>query len=134
MGNGELVPLIGWRRAVESASAWAAKGEEVNTLMICLCLSLNGGGPRTPDRFFGEDKLQHFFVSFLATSLSASGARAAGLDADTSLWVGAATGTTIGLAKELSDMRNPQETPSLLDFIWDLGGVGAAPAVVAQSR
>ncbi|HYJ78469.1 MAG TPA: hypothetical protein VEW03_02610 [Longimicrobiaceae bacterium] len=106
----------------------------MNTLVLCLCMSLNGGGPRPPDRFFGEDKLQHFFVSFLATSLSASGARMAGLDSDTSLWVGVATGTTIGLVKELSDTRSENETPSLLDFAWDLGGVGAATVVIHQSR
>ena len=110
------------------------------TLLCCLllagCATLGGGRerPRPRDRFFAEDKLQHFFVSFLVTSLSASGARAAGMDADASLWVGAGTGVAVGLAKELNDLRTEGETGSFLDFVWDLGGVGAATVVVKQSR
>ena len=106
----------------------------MNACLLVLCLSL-GGPERPPDRLFGEDKLKHFFTSFLVTSLSASGARLAGLDHDTSLLVGAGVGAGVGVAKEMSDLRNqPQETPSLLDLAWDLAGVGAAAAVVAQAR
>lgn len=109
----------------------------MDKLLICLCLSLGSGGrveqPK-PDRFFGQDKFQHFFTSFLATSLAASGARLAGADHDTSLWIGAGTGVTLGVAKELHDARNPNETASLLDVVWDLGGVGFATAVVAQAK
>jgi uncharacterized protein YfiM (DUF2279 family) len=113
----------------------------MNTVLLCLCLSFGSGDgglklrqPEVPDRFFGEDKFQHFFVSFLVTSLSASGARLAGLDENTSLWVGAATGTAVGVAKELRDTRTEGETGSFLDFVWDMGGVGAATVVVAQGR
>lgn len=106
-------------------------------LLLAGCATLGGGrqeSPRPRDRFFAEDKLQHFFVSFLVTSLSASGARAAGMDADASLLVGAGTGVAVGLTKELNDLRTEGETGSFLDFVWDLGGVGAATVVVAQSR
>jgi len=112
----------------------------VNTVMLCLCLSLGGGGglgfgpKQPPDRFFGEDKLQHFFVSFLVTSLSSTGARLAGADRETSLWIGAGAGTAVGIAKELRDTRTAGETGSLLDFVWDVGGVGAATVVAAQAR
>ena len=41
---------------------------------------------------------------------------------------------TIGLAKELHDARNPNETASALDLVWDAGGVAFATAIVAQAR
>ncbi len=109
----------------------------MDKLLICLCLSLGGGrgpDPKPADRFFGEDKFQHFFTSFLTTSLAASGARLAGASHDTSLLIGAGTGMTIGLAKELHDARNPAETASVLDLVWDAGGVAFATAIVAQVK
>lgn len=87
-----------------------------------------------PDRLFGEDKFTHFFTSFLVATLSASGARAAGLDHDASLLVGAGAGVALGAAKELHDRRTPGATASLLDLAWDLAGTGAGVAVVAQGR
>ncbi|HYH79936.1 MAG TPA: hypothetical protein VEX86_09060 [Longimicrobium sp.] len=110
----------------------------MDKLLLCLCLSLGTGRSREPekpvDRFFGEDKFQHFFTSFLVTGLSGGVARLAGADRATSLWIGAGTGIAIGTAKELMDARNPAETASVLDIVWDAGGVGAATAVAAQSR
>ncbi|HEX6749820.1 MAG TPA: hypothetical protein VF092_21185 [Longimicrobium sp.] len=110
----------------------------MDKLLLCLCFSLNapgGDAPKQPrDRLFGEDKFQHFFVSFIATSLAAGGARLAGADHRTSLYVGAGTGAAIGVAKELMDARNPDETASVLDLAWDLGGVGFATAVAAQAK
>jgi uncharacterized protein YfiM (DUF2279 family) len=108
----------------------------MDKLLICLCLSLGGRGtePKPADRFFGEDKFQHFFTSFLATSLAASGARLAGASHDSSLLIGAGTGATIGVLKELHDARNPAETASVLDLVWDAGGVAFASVIVAQAK
>lgn len=106
----------------------------MNACLFVLCLSLSGGGPSRPDRLFAEDKLQHFFVSALATGLAAGAARAAGMDADDSLVLGAAAGLSLGVAKELRDLRRPEATASLLDLAWDAAGVGAATALVAQTR
>ena len=111
----------------------------MNTCLLIFCLALGGGGDSArdrapqPDRFFAEDKLKHFFTSFIVTSLSASGARAAGLDHDTSMWVGAGTGAAVGIAKELNDLRSEGETASFLDLVWDFGGIGAATIVQAQT-
>jgi putative lipoprotein len=109
----------------------------MDKLLICLCLSLGGGrggAPKPADRFFGEDKFQHFFTSFLATSLAASGARIAGASHDSSLRIGAGTGAVLGVLKELHDARDPAETLSLLDLVWDAGGVAFATAIVAQAK
>jgi putative lipoprotein len=108
----------------------------MDKLLLCLCFQLGGGNhaPKVPDRFFGEDKLQHFFASFLVTGVSGGVARLAGADRETSLWIGVGTGLAAGAVKELADARNPRETASLLDLAWDAGGVGFATAVAAQAR
>ena len=71
------------------------------SLVVCLCVSLHA--PRPADRWVGEDKLKHFLASFVVTSFSASGARAAGLDPGASVWVGAGVGVGVGAWKELRD-------------------------------
>ena len=103
--------------------------------MLCLCLSF-GTGPKPPaDRFFAEDKVKHFAVSFVFTSLASSGARAAGLERGPSLAAGAAAGFGLGIAKELRDLRTPETaTASLYDLAWDAMGVGASTVLVAQAR
>ncbi len=111
----------------------------MNVCLMAFCLAFGGGGVRAPDpppreRLIAEDKLKHFFVSFITTSLAASTARAAGADDDTSLLIGAGVGTAVGAAKELNDRRGGTGTASALDFAWDLAGVGAGVAVARQAR
>jgi putative lipoprotein len=103
-------------------------------LPALLCLALCGVPPQEPpDRWFGEDKLRHFFASFVATSLSASAARAAGLDVRTSAAVGAGFGAATGAWKEIRDARGAGD-PSLRDAVWDAAGVGGAYAVTVRVR
>ena len=104
----------------------------LSSLVLCLCLSV--GAPPPADRWVGEDKLKHFLASFVATSLAAGVTRAAGADAETSAWAGAGAAATLGVWKELRDARLPEATFSLRDIAWDLAGVGAASAVMAQVR
>ncbi|HEX6911376.1 MAG TPA: hypothetical protein VF142_13310 [Longimicrobium sp.] len=107
----------------------------MNACLLFLCMTLGGRPPGAPpERFFGEDKLKHFFTSFVVTSLAATGARAAGLDADASTWVGVGAGTTVGVLKEVSDLNREGATASLYDIVWDLGGVGAAAAINARAQ
>jgi hypothetical protein len=40
----------------------------------------------------------------------------------------------LGLLKELSDARNPNEMASVLDLVWDAGGVAFATAIVARVK
>jgi uncharacterized protein YfiM (DUF2279 family) len=106
----------------------------MNACLFVLCFALSGDRTRPPDRLFSEDKLQHFFVSALATGLAAGAARAAGADGDQSLWIGAGAGMALGIAKELHDSTNPRETASAFDLVWDAAGVAGATVLVAQTR
>ena len=101
------------------------------SLFVCLCVSVHAP---PPDRWIGEDKVKHFLASFVVTSFSASGARAAGLDPGASVWVGAGVGVGVGAWKELRDRGVPSATFSLRDAAWDLAGVGAASALMNQVR
>ncbi len=107
----------------------------MNACILFMCLTLGGPRPQQPpDRFFGEDKLKHFFTSFVVTSLAASGARALGVDNDASVLIGAGTGATVGILKEVSDLRREGAQASVYDIVWDLGGVGAAAALNARAQ
>lgn len=108
----------------------------MNACIFFLCFTLGGRGeaPRQPDNFFGEDKLKHFVTSFIVTSLATSGARAAGLDHDAALVVGAGTGAAVGIGKEVSDLRREGATASINDIVWDLAGVGAAAVLQARAQ
>jgi uncharacterized protein YfiM (DUF2279 family) len=86
------------------------------------------------DRWFGEDKLRHFFASLVVTSISASAARAAGFDHDQSLAAGVGVGVAAGVWKEIRDHRRPGGSASVRDLVWDLAGVAAAAAVFQQGR
>lgn len=92
-------------------------------------------GKRPPrDAWFGEDKVKHAVLSFIATSAAASGARIAGLDRRPSLWVGAAAGAGLGLWKEWRDRSTPGATPSARDLVWDGVGIAAGTMIGEWSR
>jgi uncharacterized protein YfiM (DUF2279 family) len=101
---------------------------------IALALLLIGGGDIQPrDPWLGEDKLKHFFTSFVVTSLSASGARAVGIERTRSIHVGVAVAGASGLLKEIDDARRGGAF-SLADLFWDAGGVGAGVLMLERSR
>lgn len=102
-----------------------------------LIAALSGApAPQPPlDRWFAEDKLKHFAVSFVVTSVSASAARFAGVDRHSSVVIGAGVGAAAGLIKEIGDARPSRPgTFSYRDIIWDLAGIAAATAVADAAR
>jgi uncharacterized protein YfiM (DUF2279 family) len=105
----------------------------MNACLLLLCVALSSGSGRM-DRWLGEDKFQHFFASFAATAVATGAARAAGLDASSSIAVGAGTGAALGIWKEIRDERIPGRRASFRDLVWDFAGVGAAAIVAAQAR
>lgn len=102
-------------------------------LLLCFAFSIGGPSP-PPDRWLGEDKLRHFFTSFVATSLATSVARAAGAERDVSIAIGVTAGSVSGVWKEVRDLRDPSGRASVRDLVWDAAGVGAAAAVALRSR
>jgi uncharacterized protein YfiM (DUF2279 family) len=109
----------------------------MNACLFVLCMSLGGGPAEQPrDRFFGEDKWKHFFTSFFATSLAASAARLSGMDTEASVLVGAGAGLSLGVAKEVVDLRRPEARfgASVNDMVWNLGGVGTAAVIGLRTQ
>jgi uncharacterized protein YfiM (DUF2279 family) len=100
-------------------------------LLVTTLLSAPVEWPPLP--WFGEDKLLHFVASFAVSSLAASGARAAGLDHDESILVGAGVGAAGGLIKEIQDSRLGGPF-SGYDLVWDAAGVGSAVLLIEAGR
>ena len=105
----------------------------MNPCALLLCWSLSVAEP-PPDRFVAEDKWQHFFTSFVITSIAASGARLVGLDQAPSVAVGVSVGGGAGVYKELRDASQPGRSISVADLIWDAAGVGLAAVIAFRTR
>lgn len=105
----------------------------MNACLFVLCLAL-GGGSASDDAWIAEDKMKHFFASFAVTALAAASARSAGMEPRASLVAGVAVGAGAGIWKEVRDARIPGHSASARDLVWDFAGVGAAAAMVAQTR
>lgn len=105
----------------------------ITTALLLVSLGSVNPPPPPPDPWFGEDKLKHFFTSFVVTSLSASGVRMVGIEPRASLWVGAGVASGAGVYKELSDARTGS-TFSYRDLLWDFGGIAAAGALIDSAR
>lgn len=74
------------------------------------------------DRWFAEDKLRHFFLSFAATSFAFSAARSSGLDRTSALATAATGAAVVGVGKEWYDQRSGGPF-SFKDLSWDALGI-----------
>jgi uncharacterized protein YfiM (DUF2279 family) len=106
----------------------------VITLALVATLTAAPGSEPGADRWFAEDKWRHYVTSFVATSLSASLARAAGLDRSAAIRAGAAASLAAGLGKEIHDARSPTGRFSVRDLVWDAAGVASSAAVLSTAR
>jgi uncharacterized protein YfiM (DUF2279 family) len=78
------------------------------------------------DRWFGADKIKHFFMSAMVQSTAFSAARAAGLQRGNAQAIGGVSTMGVALWKEMYDRRTGRGF-SVKDLVWDAaGGVGAA--------
>lgn len=103
---------------------------------LVLAFRIAVGGPptqMTPDRWFAEDKLKHFFMSFAATNLAFGAARTTGLEGGPALLVAGAASAAAGLGKELHDRRNGRPF-SRKDLVWDALGIGTGLLLAADAR
>ena len=89
--------------------------------------------PKTPDAWFGPDKVQHFFVSMFLQSFTYSAMRATKASHQSSLAGAFVTSAAFGIGKEIRD----QKTVGLFsakDLLWDAGGIGSATLLIGHTR
>lgn len=82
---------------------------------------------------FGDDKLQHAFISYAVYSFSYGGARAAKVGRKASLTDAAATVAVIGIGKELWDASHHKRF-SVADLLADAVGATAGYAMMKNVR
>jgi putative lipoprotein len=100
---------------------------------ILLVISLGAPGPQhRGDRWFGPDKLQHFFASAFVQSLGYGALRLAGAEHGTALGGASAATALVGVGKELRDRRT-QGDVSARDLAWDAAGAGAATVLLVRT-
>jgi uncharacterized protein YfiM (DUF2279 family) len=89
--------------------------------------------PRPGDAWIGEDKIQHFVMSYAVAVFIDAGARTAGVDERTAR-VGAVSGALLaGVLKEWYD-RARGGIFSYRDLVWDAAGVATGMLVIRASR
>src|SRR5690606_31076676 len=94
-----------------------------------------GGAPSqsaTPDRWFGEDKFRHFFMSVAVTNLSFAAARTVGVPGTPALIAAGAVSVAAGIGKEFHDLNNGRPF-SRRDLVWDGLGTGVGLILAAQT-
>ncbi len=86
-----------------------------------------------PDRWFAEDKVKHFLMSYAVTTVGYAFARSAGLRHGEALAAGTGAGMVAGVWKEARDRRSGGDV-SARDLAWDVLGVVAGSQVAARTR
>jgi uncharacterized protein YfiM (DUF2279 family) len=101
---------------------------------LALALSLSARPPHSPppDRWFGADKLKHFFVSAFTQSVAFSGFQVAGVREDRALVAAWAVTATVSIAKEVRDRRS-YGLFSYRDLCWDAAGAGVATLILRRA-
>ncbi len=89
--------------------------------------------PAPPDRWFGEDKVQHFFLSFAVTNMSYGTARLLGMDSGPASVTAGITAGAAGIGKEIHDQATGGRF-SLKDLVWDGAGIAAGLTLVSNAR
>jgi uncharacterized protein YfiM (DUF2279 family) len=97
-----------------------------------LVLTLSVPAP-PPDRWFGADKLKHFFISAFIQSVAYSALRAADARHDASLAGATAVTAAFAVGKEIADWRARREF-SVRDLAWDAAGAGAATLLLSHTQ
>jgi uncharacterized protein YfiM (DUF2279 family) len=83
-------------------------------------------------RWFGPDRVKHFFLSFFVQSASYSVARAANVGRGTAVIVASGATAAAAVSKELWDRKRGTGFDGL-DLVWDALGAGAATALLVRT-
>lgn len=89
--------------------------------------------PAAPDRWFGPDKVRHFFTSALLQSVGYGTLRAMDVEHGAALVGASAVTAAFGIGKEVSDRRRGYGF-SGRDLVWDAAGAAAVSAVLARTE
>jgi uncharacterized protein YfiM (DUF2279 family) len=95
---------------------------------VALALSLT----TPPDRWFGSDKLKHFFIAAFTQTVAYSAFQAARVRHEQALVGAWAVTATVSVAKELRDRRS-YGLFSYRDLVWDAAGAGVATLLIANT-
>lgn len=103
-------------------------------LLFTLHLGRSGHRPPEPgaDRWFAQDKAQHFFVAAFIQTASFGGFRTLGAGRNAALGGATAVTSAVSVGKELWD-RTHHGDPSFKDLAWDAAGMLAASALLART-
>lgn len=105
-------------------------------MRFALVFSLAFGGQSEADpgeRWFGPDKVQHFFAAAFVQSVSYSGLRAVDVPHGRALTGATLTSAAVSVGKEVRDARRGGVF-SGRDLVWDAGGIGAATLLLGRTR
>jgi len=101
-------------------------------LSISLLADIAAADNSRKDAWFGKDKFQHFAVStFYSGGTAIIAHRHLDMTKYESIVFGATVTISLGGAKEIYDHSKPDETSSIKDFIWDIGGALAGGLVAS---
>jgi putative lipoprotein len=100
---------------------------------LLLLFTLHFGDRPAADPWFAPDKAKHFFSSAFVQSTSFSLLRRGGLGRDHALVGATAISSTVGIGKELYDMKFGGD-PSFKDLAWDGAGIAVITLVLRRTQ
>jgi uncharacterized protein YfiM (DUF2279 family) len=104
--------------------------------LLSVCLAVNIVYAQTAvvrDRWFGIDKLKHFFMSAFIESVSYSALQAARVNHRAAMTGAIGITAAFGIAREIHDSRNPKNHFSVKDLSWDALGAGAGVVLLSHT-
>jgi len=102
----------------------------VALLLQARAAAAQGAPPR--DRWFGVDKVKHFFASAFVQSLAYGTIRATGASHSSSLAGASAVTAVVDVGKEIRDRRS-YGLFSTRDLVWDAAGAGTATLMLRRT-
>ena len=101
---------------------------------VCLAANLICSQPAVvPDKWFGIDKIKHFFISAFIESVSYSALQAAHVNRRPAMAGAIGVSAAFGVGRELHDKRTPGNHFSYRDLTWDAIGIGAGAVMLSHT-
>ena len=104
--------------------------------ILALCLATNLVFAQTAvarDRWFGVDKIKHFFISAFIESMTYSALQAAHVKRRPALTGAIGVAAAVGVGRELHDRKKSGNRFSYRDLTWDALGIGAGTLMLTRT-